>query len=756
MKSLITAVLICLATSSSFARTSTLFDEWWYSGSAVANIDLVISNYYSLTLTTPTTWNTLVATNGGMLYANMNAETNLSVSSTPSPTNINGIAPWITLDRTEGGYFTTNWGYYTSGKIYPYRNYNTATAPASWSATDNVRPSGTIANSGLSAKTINSLVLDQATPFAANDTKFTLTSGGLTILQQIPYIAAGARATSFSFPNRGYIWLSEGTQSYISMPSGTTTCDGTNGIVVTGHGNSQLTQLLFDTYGISGNAYINQSGNIWLNNGAHFGMAGSSVNTLGTGDCTYYLQGGTLVVGSDGNINYNRPLVFRDSNSVVTAYTYLGGSGEQTKTFRSLSVECCTATFEGWGATQVLGKPANRIAIKNPVTLLQDTKIVSRVASEGIANITYFSTAFLDAISGPYALELGGDQRIELRGTNTYTGLTTLTNTVTTYLYSNSNLVDTAGLNFANYGTSSKLNIATGLNVPVNKLYFRGTEQLSGTFGSASSAATYKDSTRFAGTGILTVTNGPAAPTQWDVVLGIGQSNMNGMGNLTNSPVTVYGAAQQTSNGTAFAQLVDPTGVIFGSCVPAFANEWFRQTGRGVVYVYGGGYAGSSLIPAAEPTTGYNWTKGNGYLYTNAVAQMNGAIAAFGGTIANKVVLWIQGEQDASLVNGTTITGPIYQSALMFLIANLNADITGGIDSFRVSELGAFVDGSYASECAEIRLAQTNAVASFPYASMPFTGAKDFVARGMMVDNVHYDSTGLNEVGAGLATNPIP
>lgn len=759
MKKSIIAAMALLCASLSYGTIPNLaFQQWYY---AQTYMSLLLYGGTNLVLASDSSYYSIDALEGGTLAVDMTASRVLNVTKSPTPEAINGILPWVTTEYAESGYSNRNWGVYTGGAIRRYTNYVTSTSIGSWSTNSNVRPSGTIANTGSNTVTVNSLVLDHATPFAQNRTQFTLNSGALMINASIPYVApVSGLGTRFNFDGkRGYIWMKNGTVSYISIAANLTTFDGTNGVVVNCGSGTNFTQFLYDCFGASGGLstfYANQSGDFWLNCG-DFGFAGSNPNLLGTGDSTYYLQGGTLIVGSDGTIDYDRPLVFRGcnaTNSHVTLYTYFGTGGPHIKKFRSLSPQCGRAEFSGFGV--VAGAGANICQIKNAMTLTTNTTIISKFDASYVGNITYFDLQFMSGIIGAYDLTLGGGQRISLYGTNTYSGLTTLTNTVAAYLYNNSNLLGTVGLNFANYGTSSMLNIGTGLNVPVNKLYFRGTEQLSTTFGSSSSAAFIKDDTRFAGTGILTVTNGPTGPTQWDIVLGIGQSNMNGLGNLTNSPVTVYGAAYQTTNsGSSFAQLEDPTGVIYGSCVPAFANKWFTETGRGVIYIYGGGYAGSSLLPAAEPTAGYNWTKGDGYLYTNAVTQMNGAIAAVGGAVANKIVLWIQGEQDASLINGSTITGPLYEDALVTLITNLNADVTGGIDSFRVSELGAFTNGTLIAECAEIRTAQSNAVAAVAYASMPFTGAKDFVAEGKMADVVHYDQTGLNEVGEGLASEGL-
>lgn len=242
-----------------------------------------------------------------------------------------------------------------------------------------------------------------------------------------------------------------------------------------------------------------------------------------------------------------------------------------------------------------------------------------------------------------------------------------------------------------------------------------------------------------------------AVPTVVDLIMGTGQSNMEGRG-LTGdaSPSVAKGVAYRYASSALTAIAGDPVGGATNfSCVPAFVNQWKTSTGRSTVYIEQG-TSGSALLLAADSGSG-NWKKGAGTLYTTALNEMNAAIThiltktVF--TMSSKRILWAQGEREAQAINGTTITGPLYEADLEALVDNFDADVTGGINHFHIFELGAHNLGTGESDWVIIRTAQAGAEAAKDKASIVFTGCKNFPAQGKMESDLHYNKTGLNEMG---------
>ena len=106
------------------------------------------------------------------------------------------------------------------------------------------------------------------------------------------------------------------------------------------------------------------------------------------------------------------------------------------------------------------------------------------------------------ALSNSQGIEKQGTGVMALTGANSYTGDTTVNGGVL-------QLASGGSLN-----TATTVRIASGaamdldVNQTVDKLYLNDALQSAGTWGSTSSGAQNKNNTYFAGTGILTVSNG--------------------------------------------------------------------------------------------------------------------------------------------------------------------------------------------------------------------------------------------------------
>lgn len=231
-----------------------------------------------------------------------------------------------------------------------------------------------------------------------------------------------------------------------------------------------------------------------------------------------------------------------------------------------------------------------------------------------------------------------------------------------------------------------------------------------------------------------------------DLFIIVGQSNAEGRGNSAQSPAVTKGA--YISGSTITPTLADPVGgASTGSMWPAFANEWFAQTGRWPAFVEQA-TGGTALIP---DQAGSNWSP-SGTLRGNAVTAANQAIAAIAASTSfapsNVYFVWSQGEQEAETINGTTITGTIYEQALEDLAAYFKAQVPSMAQMF-VIRTGSRNDRASAANWAAIRAAQENACNDSANLRMVYRGTYSFPAdaRALMSDSVHYSQAGLNIAG---------
>lgn len=228
----------------------------------------------------------------------------------------------------------------------------------------------------------------------------------------------------------------------------------------------------------------------------------------------------------------------------------------------------------------------------------------------------------------------------------------------------------------------------------------------------------------------------------------VGQSNAEGRGDSALSPAAPNGIYVNSSGD--ITALADPVGgAITGSMWPTFSNEWYALTGRKSAFIERA-TGGTALIP---DQAGSNWSP-SGTLraatITAATTALNAIIASSEYSLGNVYFLWCQGESEAQAINGTTITGAIYKSALEALAYYFKSQMPSMV-TMGVIQTGRYSTNGQAANWASIRQAQDDACASSEYLTMLYRGAASAVVMGQMADTVHWTQALLNIAGTAAA-----
>lgn len=254
---------------------------------------------------------------------------------------------------------------------------------------------------------------------------------------------------------------------------------------------------------------------------------------------------------------------------------------------------------------------------------------------------------------------------------------------------------------------------------------------------------------KWADAGAVSGTTADFNDTGYDIVLLMGQSNMQGdSGGATSSIIDVTNPKVYTynmtgSNVNTIALANDPLGhnlsggAIVGPGM-SFAR-WYEGCipGNRRVLLVPTAYNGSGLITGSP-----QWTAGTGGLYSDAVAQALAAKTAAGANARFAAALWIQGETDAI----ASISGSSYQTALLALIGNLRTALS--------TPNLPFVIGSMTPEFMASYSAPTKAAIDAAHKAIPglltytaFVQGPSGMGRG---DNLHYSPAGHREMGRRL------
>lgn len=257
----------------------------------------------------------------------------------------------------------------------------------------------------------------------------------------------------------------------------------------------------------------------------------------------------------------------------------------------------------------------------------------------------------------------------------------------------------------------------------------------------------------------------PAPPMMWDIFLLAGQSNMVGLALAGETPIKP-GIAKQWYSGALTDLTDDPVGAAnTGSMCPAFAAEYYRRTGRGVIFVPAA-VLGSGLQSVAGGGSGVSntWSaaagSGGAAYRVAAITALNAAKAeATSAGLAWQFagVLWCQGEADGDAI-GTSVVGASkagYVAEFTTLLAYFEAQTfnAAGKMPMLIIRTGTRSpnSGAYISAYQDIRDAQDTCARTLPGVFMAFTGAVNFLTRNMMQDTYHWNQAAQDEVGVSVA-----
>lgn len=245
------------------------------------------------------------------------------------------------------------------------------------------------------------------------------------------------------------------------------------------------------------------------------------------------------------------------------------------------------------------------------------------------------------------------------------------------------------------------------------------------------------------------------SPVEYDIVVAYGQSNSVG---LASTPVADISSAPEASifaynfdsvsgdivpiSNTMNHVNQDEEGASTGNAWTAFANEWIKRTGRGVV-ILSAGRGGKTISELSKPSLYYSKLQ---TAYNNTVAAM----ASQNLIKANSYLVWHQGEND-QLVNTRY---EAYKASLLTLISDVFSDFPD-INNFGIAIVGC---PSTRDQITWQRIQSSQ----YSVANSENTGRVSVVYEGCptfselagqynSTDGVHYSQKGYNEMGVGIA-----
>jgi len=242
--------------------------------------------------------------------------------------------------------------------------------------------------------------------------------------------------------------------------------------------------------------------------------------------------------------------------------------------------------------------------------------------------------------------------------------------------------------------------------------------------------------------------------------LAAGQSNAVGMGDSTVAVLCTAGTAfEYRVSGNALVPLKDPVGyrelqfekANSGSAWPAFAKAYHDLTGSEVIIVPAA-RGGSSCHYKAELSNYGTWDKrGRLPLFDSAVIKARAAARKTG--LAVTGILWSQGERDANAVNAQQLSVAEYEQQLTWLINQFRTAL-GNQVNFYIIQTGYYLNHATQGFDA-IRKAQENVAGKMKHVFIVYRETNSFEKKAWMKDEIHYNQTALNDIGAAVAKQVV-
>jgi len=235
-----------------------------------------------------------------------------------------------------------------------------------------------------------------------------------------------------------------------------------------------------------------------------------------------------------------------------------------------------------------------------------------------------------------------------------------------------------------------------------------------------------------------------------------GQSNAVGQGDSTLSAACPSGAAwEYAAERDVLLPLKDPFGqeelnfqrAHTGSVAPALASALYKLTGKPVVLI-AAARGGASCNRLAELNNYGTWdVRGNLALMPAALQKVKAAERKTGSKLQG--VIWLQGERDANAINDGKLTAAAYGEALESVITRFR-QACGKSLAFYIVQTGYYA-GHERGGFDAVRQVQEAVAERDPDTFVVYRDTGSFEDKGWMHDAIHYNQTGLNNIGTAVA-----
>lgn len=264
--------------------------------------------------------------------------------------------------------------------------------------------------------------------------------------------------------------------------------------------------------------------------------------------------------------------------------------------------------------------------------------------------------------------------------------------------------------------------------------------------------------------GTETETEVPDRMAEYDVFVVAGQSNAVGQGSSSDSPDVEADTAyefKRLSDPNELVTLDDPVGednsprdrqADTGSAWPAFAKTYYEETGREAVYVPFA-VGGSEQSEKTGRDADLSWSE-SGDLDDWAQDKLDEALDfldAEGYDYTLRGIVWHQGERDARAIDDGDMDKSDYKTAFEDHIDRWQNEYGSDFKWF-VLQI-AHEDGSDTDGFIDVREAQQEVCDEREHVHMASDIQKDFPEDGKLSDSVHYNQTGLNDMGTEGGSN---